>query len=85
MSETVLTEIVTTELVAVETVEVEVCAVEVVEVAIQGPPGPQGIPGVGLADAFLVTNRLSELATPQMKIEARTNLELNHIDLGEFL
>lgn len=35
--------------------------------------------------AFMVANRLSELTTPQSKVDARTNLELQHIDCGVFL
>lgn len=38
-----------------------------------------------LSSALLIVNRLSELDTPQAKIDARTNLELQHIDCGEFL
>ncbi len=56
----------------------------VITVAEQGPRGAQGIPGIGISDAFTVANRFSELATQQMKVEARTNLELNHIDCGVF-
>lgn len=53
----------------------------------QGQQGIQGIPGpVGdISGALLVTNRLSEFNTSQMKVEARTSLELQHIDCGEFL
>ena len=36
-------------------------------------------------DAFRVSNRFSELDTPQAKIQARVNLELQSIDCGEFL
>lgn len=42
----------------------------------QGPPGP--------SDAFRIPNRLSELDTPQAKIDARTHLELQAIDCGTF-
>lgn len=64
--------------------------IETVEIGLQGPrgvPGPQGDPGpIGDAGgALLVTNRLNEFSTAQMKIEARTNLELQHIDCGVFL
>ncbi len=85
MSEIVVTEVFEVQTVATNVVEVQTPVVEVIEIALQGPQGIQGIPGIGIADAFVVANRLSELTTAQMKIEARTNLELNHIDLGEFL
>ena len=49
-----------------------------------GPPGPAGADGVVLG-AFMVVNRFSELDTGQARIDARTNLELNHIDCGEYL
>ena len=64
--------------------------IETVEIGLQGPrgvPGPKGDPGpIGDADgALLVNNRLNEFSTAQMKIDARMNLELQHIDCGEFL
>jgi len=79
-----------TEAVTVETIESESIVVEIVEVAQQGPRGIQGIQGshgpIGDASgALLVTNRLNEFSTSQMKIEARTNIELEHIDCGVFL
>lgn len=46
-----------------------------------GEPGPPG----DASGAFLVMNRLAELDTPQAKVDARENLELQHIDCGEFL
>lgn len=74
----------------VELIEVETINMEVIEVAMQGPRGIQGPMGpagpIGDADgALLVVNRLNEFNTDQMKIDARTNLELNHINCGEFL
>ncbi len=83
-----------TEIVTIENDVIQVVtiagAVEVVTVGGQGPAGPRGETGaqgpIGDASgALLVTNRLSEFSTAQMKIDARTNLELNHIDCGEFL
>jgi hypothetical protein len=35
--------------------------------------------------ALLVANRLSEFDTTQMKVDARSSLELEHIDCGVFL
>lgn len=58
--------------------------------AVQGPPGIQGIPGpagpIGDAGgAFLVTNRLSEIATDETaKQAARANIGLAVIDGGTF-
>ena len=79
------------EIVTVEAVEVlQVVSLEHVEIGqqgprgIQGPVGPQGPIGDS-GGALLVNNRLNEFSTAQMKIEARTNLELNNIDCGEFL
>lgn len=48
-----------------------------------GSPGRDGI--VDTAGALMVTNRLSEFDSPQSKVGARTNLELEHIDCGVFL
>lgn len=64
--------------------------IETVEIGLQGPrgvPGPKGDPGpIGDAGgALLVNNRLNEFSTAQMKIDARMNLELQHIDCGEYL
>lgn len=81
---------------AVEVIETQIVEVvqqteiETVEIGLQGPrgvQGPKGDPGpIGDAGgALLVTNRLNEFSTAQMKIEARTNLELQHIDCGVFL
>ena len=55
----------------------------ILEKATQGPPGPPGPPGpVGNADgAFLVDNRLSELASdPTAQAEAQANLGLGTTD-----
>jgi hypothetical protein len=61
----------------------------VTSLATVGPQGPQGLQGppgdVANADNFFqVANKFSELDTPQKKIDARTNLELQYIDCGEF-
>lgn len=71
----------TTVTVTEETIELTQDVVETITVTV----AEQGPPGVGIADAFLISNRFNELTTAQMKIEARTNLELNNIDCGEFL
>lgn len=42
----------------------------------QGPPGP--------SDALRIPNRLAEFDTPQAKVAARINLELQAIDCGVF-
>ncbi len=78
------------DLIITETVTDSTTVIEIVEVALQGPRGIQGVQGppgpIGdAAGALRVTNRLNEFTTDQMKVDARTNLELNHIDLGEFL
>jgi GTPase SAR1 family protein len=39
---------------------------------------------VNLSSTFQVNSRLAELDTPQKKLEARENLELQNIDCGEF-
>lgn len=69
---------------------VEQTVIESVDIGQQGPrglQGPQGEPGpIGDAGgALLVNNRLNEFSTAQMKIDARMNLELQHIDCGEYL
>ena len=90
MSDLIITETVTDSTTVIEIVEVATASVEVIEVALQGPRGIQGVQGppgpIGDAGgALLVTNRLNEFTTDQMKVDARTNLELNHIDCGTFL
>ena len=49
-----------------------------------GVPGLQGPPGPPDADSLKVYNRLAEFDTPDAKAAARANLELQHIDCGEF-
>ncbi len=90
MPDLILTETVIDSTVSIETAEVAATSVEIIEIAQQGPRGIQGIQGppgpIGDASgALLVTNRLNEFSTSQMKMEARTNIELEHIDCGEFL
>lgn len=46
--------------------------------------GIQGPPGTGAEDALLRTNRLSEFDNQAARTQARTNLELETIDLGTF-
>ena len=61
--------------------------VEVLEVAAQGPRGPQGVPGpiADLNGAFLVTNRFGEIAADETaKQAARANIGLAVIDGGTF-
>lgn len=90
MTDIILIETVTDTFTVIETVDIGTVSVEIVEVAMQGPRGPQGIQGIqgpiGDANgAVLVSNRLNEFSTSQMKVEVRTNIELEHIDCGEFL
>ena len=47
-------------------------------------PGLQGRPGVADPDALRVSQRLAEFNTPDAKAAARANLDLQHIDCGEF-
>lgn len=50
-----------------------------------GNIGPQGPPGDGdLSSYFLIANKFSELDTDQKKADARSNLQLQNIDCGEF-
>lgn len=81
---------------AVEVIETQIVEVvqqteiETVEIGLQGPrgvPGPKGDPGpIGDAGgALLVNNRLNEFDTAQARMDARMNLELQHIDCGEYL
>lgn len=53
-------------------------SLEVVRVGIQGPPG------TGAEDALLRANRLSEFDSQAARTAARSNLELETIDLGTF-
>lgn len=55
----------------------EVEVVDVIAVAEQGPPGPPGDP----SGAFLVGNRLSELASdPDAQADAQHNIGLGAVD-----
>lgn len=61
----------------------EVSVAEILSVAEQGPPGPRGIPGpAGDANgAFLVSNRLSEIAAdPAAQAQAQQNIGLGAVD-----
>lgn len=62
---------------------VQVSLVEAV-VRVEGVPGPPGSSGIDPADYFQTALRFSELDTPQKKVDARTNLELQYIDCGTF-
>lgn len=74
-----MTGIVESEIIAVPIVEVvQTTLIESVEISKQGPPGPS-------VPAFLIALRFSELDTPDARVAARANLELDHIDCGEFL
>ncbi len=58
----------------------------ILRVVAAGPPGPPGPAGAINADGALLTvNRLSEFNSAQSRIDARTHLELEHIDCGVFL
>lgn len=50
-----------------------------------GPPGPKGEPGTGAEGALMVGMRLAEFDTAQARADARTHLEIEHIDCGAFL
>jgi hypothetical protein len=52
-------------------------------VSVEGVPGPPG-PNVDPNDYFQTALKFAELDTPQKKIDARTNLELQYIDCGTF-
>ena len=64
------------------TVEVSVNPVEMV-VQVEGVPGPAG-GNVNPNDYFQTALKFAELDTPQKKVDARTNLELQYIDCGTF-
>lgn len=55
--------------------------VQQIAVAQPGLPGPPGPPD---AESLKVYNRLAEFDTPEARAAARANLELQHIDCGEF-
>jgi len=55
----------------------------VLHVVASGPPGPAG--AINADGALLTVNRLSEFDSAQSRVDARTHLELEHIDCGVFL
>lgn len=68
----------------VNEVEVNISVVEAV-VSVEGVPGPPGTGSIDSDKFFQVDLKFAELNTPQKKIDARTNLELQDIDCGVFL